>query len=219
MASSFEDKSEQLLKRAYALNNDEDTKALYEDWADTYDQTMLDGLKYLTPRKTASLLNEAGLAKNAKLLDVGSGTGLAGECLALHGYSHIDALDYSTAMLETAATKQHEGQPVYAELIEADLNKELQLGNNVYDAMICTGTFTHAHVGAACLHELFRILKPGGLFACTVHKDVWEAAGFSGVVRSLAQSGVLRTRGMVMDIYFETDEEPQGWYILWEKLN
>ena len=219
MTSSFEDKSGKLLKRAYALDNDADTKALYEDWAETYDETMLDGLKYLTPRKTASLLNEAGLQKNAKLLDVGSGTGLAGEYLAIHGYTHVDALDYSEAMLNIASSKCHEGRSLYRNLIEADLNHPLALADGLYDAMICTGTFTHAHVGADCLYELFRVLKPNGLFACTVHKDVWEEAGFSKVVRELAEAGVLRTRGMVMDVYFETDEEPQGWYILWEKLS
>lgn len=219
MTSSFEDKSGKLLRRAYALDNDADTKALYEDWAETYDQTMLDGLKYLTPRKTASLINEAGLNKGAKILDIGSGTGLAGEYLAKHGYTHVDALDYSAAMLKTAASKHHEGHSLYVDLIEADLNQPLELEEELYDAMICTGTFTHAHVGANCLHELFRVLKPNGLFACTVHKDVWDAAGFSKVVRDLADAGVLRTRGMVMDIYFETNEEPQGWYILWEKLS
>ena len=45
--------SAQLLERAYALKNDDDAKLLYRDWANTYDQTMMDGLKYLTPSKTA----------------------------------------------------------------------------------------------------------------------------------------------------------------------
>ncbi|MDJ0612386.1 MAG: class I SAM-dependent methyltransferase [Rhizobiaceae bacterium] len=219
MASTFEEKSEDLLKRAYALESDRDAKALYDDWAETYDQTMLYGLKYLTPRKTASLLKEAKLAGNARILDVGCGTGLAGEHLSGFGFRNIDALDYSPAMLRTAGEKAIDGAPVYELLIEADLNQKLPLEDNLYDAMICTGTFTHAHVGAECLHELFRILKPGGLFACTVHKDVWEPAGFSETVKQLAADGILKTSGMIMDIYFETDDEPQGWYILWEKLN
>lgn len=218
MASSFEDKSGDLLKRAYALENDADTKALYEDWSQTYDQTMVNGLKYLTPRKTAALLNEAKVQSQARILDVGSGTGLAGEHLARLGYGNIDALDYSAAMLKTASEKMYRDKAIYKNLIEADLNSVLHVDSNTYDALICTGTFTHAHVGANCLHELFRILKPGGLFASTVHKDVWEPAGFSETVKQLAADRILKTRGMVMDIYFETDEEPEGWYILWEKL-
>lgn len=218
MTSSFEEKSEELLKRAYALDNDADAKALYDDWAETYDQTMMDGLKYLTPRKTASLLKEAALPLDARILDVGSGTGLAGEHLARLGYTNIDALDHSAAMLRTASEKFLDGNIIYQACIEADLNEPLSLQTNSYDAMICTGTFTHAHVGANCLHELFRILRQGGLFACTVQKDVWEPAGFLETVKELAANETLKTRGMVMDIYFETDEEPEGWYILWEKL-
>ena len=42
----FENTPEQMLARAYALtaNDSEETLRLYADWAETYDQTMLDGL-------------------------------------------------------------------------------------------------------------------------------------------------------------------------------
>ena len=45
-----------LLERAYALESDEQSRALYRDWAETYDQTMLDGLNYLSPATVAGLL-------------------------------------------------------------------------------------------------------------------------------------------------------------------
>ena len=43
---------EQLLARAYALrsNDPDETLKLYADWAETYDQTMLDGLSYRSPQ-------------------------------------------------------------------------------------------------------------------------------------------------------------------------
>ena len=46
-----------LLRRAYELDgaNDEETKALYRDWAETYDGTMIDGLGYVSPMKIAAL--------------------------------------------------------------------------------------------------------------------------------------------------------------------
>ena len=209
--------SAQLLERAYALKNDDDAKLLYRDWANTYDQTMMDGLKYLTPSKTAELLATSGLDRAANVLDIGAGTGLGAQQLAIHGFFNIDALDYSPEMLATASRKTFNGKQVYQNLIEADLNEPLPLKDQSYDAMLCIGTFTHAHVGAGCLPELFRALKVGGLFACTVHKDVWQKSGFETQVNALQGSGVLRTREMTMDIFFETDEEPQGWFILWEK--
>ena len=43
-----ENTPEQLLARAYALrsNDPDETLKLYADWAETYDQTMLNGLSY-----------------------------------------------------------------------------------------------------------------------------------------------------------------------------
>lgn len=206
-----------LLERAYALNDEKEARELYRDWAESYDETMLGGLGYLTPQKCATLLREHVADRRSVILDVGSGTGLAGKYLAGLGYETLDALDLSAEMLAVAGNRRFEGRPVYRRAMEADLNKPLALADASYDAMICTGTFTHAHVGAACLDELFRVLRPAGRFACTVHGDVWEPAGFSDAVERLEASGTIRTLHKQMDVYFETDEAPQGWYIVWEK--
>jgi len=208
---------DELLKRAYSLSNDAEAQSLYQDWAETYDETMLEGLAYATPRKTAAMLSKKMPDGTCRILDVGSGTGLAGQNLAEQGFSNIDALDYSTAMLAVAQRRQCEGSKVYNLVIEADLNQPLDIRDEVYDAMICTGTFTHAHVGADALDELFRVLKPGGLFACTVHQDIWVPQGFDKKTKELAEAGILRTLGMTMGTYYDTEEEPEGWYILWEK--
>lgn len=212
-----DDPDKALLKRAYSLETESETRALYRDWAASYDKTMLAGLKYLTPAKTAALLADTVEDKDASVVDVGCGTGLAGGHLAALGFSSIDGLDYSKQMLAQARNRTCNGKPVYGQLTEADLNSSLPLPDHHYRHMICTGTFTHAHVGARALHELFRILQPGGIFACTVHKDVWGPAGFSSIVAELEQSGAIATRYREPGTYFETDSEPQGWYILWEK--
>jgi len=70
-----------LVQRAYALSSAEESKALYRDWATSYDQSMLDGLGYLTPTLTAELLTRHLDARDAAILDIGSGTGLAGVAL------------------------------------------------------------------------------------------------------------------------------------------
>ncbi len=208
--------SEALLARAYALSNDEETKSLYRDWAKTYDQTMLDGLGYLTPQNTAQLLASVLNYKKALILDVGSGTGLAGQNLAELGYKNIDALDYSPEMLGVAKVRQHQDQQVYKNCIQADLNIPIDIQANTYDAIICTGLFTHAHVGAGCLPELFRILKPNSFFATTVHKDIWAEGGFEVEVSNLEEAGIIKTVSKELGNYFETDKEPQGYYIIWE---
>ena len=179
---------------------------------------MLDGLSYLTPSKTAELLADAVEDKTARILDVGSGTGLAGENLSELGFSNIDALDYSADMLGIAAARMQNEKPIYKNCLKVDLNQSLEIKTNTYDAIICTGLFTHAHVGAGCLPELFRILRPNSFFATTVHKDIWISGGFEKQVAELERLGVLRSCSKTMDIFFETDEKPQGWFILWECL-
>ncbi|MEM9331843.1 MAG: class I SAM-dependent methyltransferase [Pseudomonadota bacterium] len=211
--ASEKDFADKLLERAYNLKTEEEAKALYKDWADTYDETMLSDLGYLTPLKTAELLSTFLEDKSSRILDIGCGTGLAGAALVRRGFAHLDALDYSVEMLDVAAKRE-----IYSNLHVADLTKEISLASDTYDAAICTGTFTHAHVGADCLDELFRILKPGALFACTIHKDVWEPAGFEAKVHQLESACIILNRHMQEGTYFENTEEPEGFYMLWEKL-
>ncbi|MGI9352004.1 MAG: class I SAM-dependent DNA methyltransferase [Rhizobiaceae bacterium] len=208
------EKADQLLEQAYSLKSDVEAKALYKEWAGTYDEAMLGGLGYLTPMKTAELLTANLADKNARILDIGSGTGLAGNELSRLGFANLDALDYSAEMLAEAAKRN-----IYNLLHEVDLTKPISIESGTYEAMICTGTFTHAHVGASCLDELFRILKPGGVFACTVHQDIWEPEGFEEKISQLEGAGIVKTVQRKLGIYFREAEEPEGWYILWEKLN
>ncbi len=138
--------------------------------------------------------------------------GLPGQPLQDFGNYVLDALDYSSAMLEVA---RHRG--VYRKLIEADLNRPLEITDETYDALICTGTFTHGHVGAGCLDELFRILKPGGLFACTVHKDVWTGNGFAEKIAGMEEQGLTKTLYFNLGEYYSKSTGPEGWYIVWQK--
>ena len=200
-----------LLQRAYSLEGSDESRKLYAEWAQTYDKTMLEGLGYLTPGTTAELLARFEPDTSARILDVGSGTGLAGVALSGFGFRNLDALDYSPQMLGVAKNRN-----IYNDLFEADLNRPLALSSGCYDALICTGTFTHAHVGAGCLDELLRILKPGGHFACTVHKDIWHSEGFEDKSASLLATGVIKTVYKDMGIYYAGSTEPEGWYIVWQ---
>ena len=211
----LESNPEQLLARAYALRGDDpdETLKLYADWAETYDQTMLDGLFYRSPRRIAKLAAEAVARRDVRALDVGCGTGLLANSLRAEGFNRVDGLDYSAPMLAVA---QREGRIDKAFL--RDLNERLDMGTECYDMLVSTGTFTHGHVGAGCLPELLALLVPGGRLICTVHRDVWDEGGFGTGLQALTQARVAVVRSREAERLFTDDDEPSGWYTVVEKL-
>ena len=204
--------AKKILDRAHSLENEEETKRLYHDWARTYDETMVEGLGYLSPIKAAKLLALNVTDKDALILDVGTGTGLVGKELSGLGYTKIDGIDYSTPMLEVARETG-----VYGKLLEADLNVPLYIKSNTYDALICIGTFTHGHVGADCLDELFRILKPGGKFITAIRKNYWQPAGFAAKISQLTKSNMAKTILREEDKNYTDSKEAESWFVVWEK--
>ena len=211
----LDDTPEQLLARAYALrgNEPDETRKLYSDWAETYDQTMLDGLSYSSPRRIATLAAVTEARRDARILDVGCGTGLLASYLRAHGFNRVDGLDYSAPMLAVA---KREGRIDQAFL--CDLNERLELEAECYDMLASTGTFTHGHVEAGCLPELLKLLVPGGRLICTVHRDIWDEGGFGSGLQELTEAKVVAVRSREIGCLFADEDEPTGWYVVVEKL-
>ena len=211
-----ENTPEKLLARAYELrgNDPDETLKLYADWAETYDQTMLDGLSYRSPQRIAKLAAVTEPRRDVRVLDVGCGTGLLASSLRAQGFNRVDGLDYSVPMLAVA---QREGR--IDEAFLRDLNERLEMGAECYDMLVSTGTFTHGHVGAGCLPGLLALLVPGGRLICTVHRDVWDKGGFGTGLQTLTDARVAAVRSRVADRLFADDDEPSGWYVVVEKLS
>ncbi len=202
-----------LVARAYNVKDAREQQALYKDWAETYDQTMIDGLQYSSPRKCAALYASYQSDKQALVLDIGCGTGLAGAELAKLGYKSIDGLDLSQDMLDVAAKRN-----LYGCLFTGDLLQPLEISTGAYGGAICTGTFTHAHVGAECLDEVVRILKPGAVLAFTVHRDAHEALGFSEKLTALVRDRCLEQAVHRRDTYYDNTDDLEGHYYVYLKV-
>jgi predicted TPR repeat methyltransferase len=210
--TSSEPAAHRLLARAYALQDARQSLALYRDWATTYDRTMLGGLGYVSPLRTARMLAAVLPLRQARVLDVGCGTGLAAIELAKRQWLRLDGLDVSPQMLDVA---QKRG--VYERLCLADLNRPLPFPSLRYDALICTGTFTHGHVGAGCLTELLRVLRPGGHFAFTVHRDVLHSMGFAAAIGRFAETRKIAILQRQEGGYYAASTTPEGYYFLVRK--
>ncbi len=175
------------LKGAYGLTDVKSAMAFYSDWAEEYDDRMESVLGYVAPRLMAELF--AGTVQDGKstVLDVGCGTGLTGHYLTSHGFETLDGIDLNPQMLERSKTRGF-----YRNLVEADITKPIDLPTESYDGIISSGTFTLGHVGAEPIPELVRLLRPGGVLGCTIHREIWAPQGFEAQFAALEGAGTLR---------------------------
>ena len=199
--------------QAYHLDNaDADaTVEFYRKWAADYDHQMLDLLGYTSPASIAAILDKHLSDKGAAILDAGCGTGLTCRLLAERGYSNLDGIDLSAEMLEVANKRG-----IYRNLFQADINQPLSPESGSYDAVISSGTFTHGHVGPEPLRELFRVLKTGGILACTVHLDLWQSMGFEQAFIDLVDDGTA-TRISVEEGSYYRDKPVEGLFCVYSR--
>lgn len=157
----------------------------YAEWASTYDEDLVDEMGYRAFSIASDLLISHLRSSQARILDVGCGTGLVGSYLTRAGYVRIDGLDYSADMLAQAKAKS-----VYSNLLQGDMTTTLALPDDFYDAVICVGTFTLGHVGPGALGELARVSRPGGYICFTVRDAAWRQHEYARHIDELSDHGV-----------------------------
>lgn len=178
------------ISRTYASKDVADLKAIYDDWASTYDKELAEANQdYVGPAIAASyvskLLGEtAEIPPGVELLDAGCGTGLAGVELAKRGARHIDGVDLSPGMLAVARKTG-----AYRVLEAVDLSQPLARGAGSYDVVVCVGTMTQGHVGPGALDEFVRVLRNGGYVVATILGSIWETEGYEARVKKLVAEG------------------------------
>ncbi len=173
------------LRKVYSVQGPDDCVDAYKDWAGDYEDDVVGRFGYVAPRLAAETFARFVTDPATVVLDAGCGTGLAGRELAARGFTTIDGLDISPAMIAEAARKG-----VYRTLTEGDMTRPLpHLATDAYGAVISTGTFTHGHVGTEGLPELLRVTKPGGVVCLTINDGVYEDYGFQATFDDLERQG------------------------------
>lgn len=202
----------EFVSQAYGLTDDNKSHVeFYQKWAADYDHEMLDKLGYTSPSAIASLLVEHLPEKSSRIIDIGCGTGLTCGLLHKQGYSNLEGIDLSPDMLQVASNRN-----IYQSLFIGDLNLQLDIDSNSYDAAVSSGTFTHGHVGPEPLDEIVRILKPSGILAITIHRDLWQSHGFEAKLKSLVSSNALACISQKEGSYYK-DGEIEGWFCIYQK--
>ncbi len=165
------------LDDAYAVETPEDNRALYRDWATTYESDFAEALGYIYHDEVAAVFAAHRIwhqiSCDVAILDVGCGTGIVGTALQSRGYSVIDGIDISPEMLAQAAQKG-----AYRSLVEVDVTQPIAIDDGSYAGVVSAGTFTHGHLGPEPIRELVRLGAPGALFAIGINAEHYRASGF-----------------------------------------
>jgi predicted TPR repeat methyltransferase len=200
-------KGREFLDRIYALEEDGDVRSFYDDAARRYDDILLSDIGYVSPTICARAVAATLPDREAVLIDLGCGTGLAGEALSSLGFRNIDGVDFSTEMLAVAQTRN-----CYSKLGIADLNADLDIPDGRYAAAVSVGVFGQ-HVLPAALDEAIRIVEPGGLVCFSVNERAFDDYGFRDKVEALNAEGGARTLSLRKEPY-HVNENIDGWVCL-----
>ena len=155
-----------------SLDQNNDKRAIYNQWADTYEQYVLN-LNYLGPKNVAENFRDFILTlncNNLKILDFGCGTGLLGEEIhknLIGNYQfEIDGIDISENMIQKCREKN-----IYRNIIEINLLQDSLPPNYQYDYIVSSGVFLEGHVSFKVINKLLDNLKLFGSIFITIRES------------------------------------------------
>lgn len=143
-----------------------------------------DNLRFVqaTARRLVELVE---FAPGARVLDLGTGTGLAALAAArlVEPGGQVTGIDLSPAMLEQARRKAQALHIANVEFRQGDAER-LELPDRAFDAVLCASALFFVPDMPAAVSEVRRVLKPGGLFGFSSFgtefmqplTDVWRSA-------------------------------------------
>lgn len=160
----------------------EETRALYRDWARTYDADV-QGAGYATPGRLAQALAEVAPDLTAPLLDFGCGTGLSGRALAAQGFTTIDGTDITPEMLDHA-----QASGAYRALWPSAPGDAPPGG---YATIAAIGVVSLGAAPADTLHLLLDALPPNGLLGFSFNDATLADASYMDALAKAQDAAAL----------------------------
>ena len=172
------------LAKVSGKNAKVDSKLLYDEWANDYDNDLINEYGYIAPKLTVDKFKALVFKKNLKIIDVGCGTGLVGQALYENGYKNIDGYDISPEMLKIAKQSKF-----YKELKQIDLNDKPTNLSRTYDVLICVGSFGYGALEPIAIRHLIGLVKSGGLLFIFMNAEPFKSQNYQKHISALeAQS-------------------------------
>ncbi|MEJ2870127.1 methyltransferase domain-containing protein [Actinomycetospora sp. OC33-EN08] len=156
-------------ERARASATPAETRAVYDEWAATYDDDLAGpgGDDYPLPGVVADVVARLDDPR-ADVLDAACGTGLVGAALARHGFTSVDGLDVSPRMIARARKRR-----VYHDLGPADLSQRLPGAPDKFGVVTCVNALEPGHLPTSAIVEFARVVHRGGHLVLTASTDAW----------------------------------------------
>jgi predicted TPR repeat methyltransferase len=180
--------AKQFLNNAYGLASSGHTKQLYKDWAETYDEEIMDN-GYSSPARTAQALVMCGAQLGAPILDVGCGTGVSGLFLKDAGFNELHGSDFSPEMLTLAKEKQ-----LYSELHQADLRDPFEFVKTPFQTIAAIGVLAPGHAGPDIIRNVINLLPKGGLFGFSMNDHTLKDPGYFEEMNRMIKDKKIRVR-------------------------
>lgn len=131
-------------------------EALFDDFADRFDRSLMQKLDYQGPDIVARAIARGGAAGFARVLDLGCGTGLVGERIRRHCH-WLEGVDLSAGMLEKARAKG-----IYDVLHHADITGVLAGSPGRFDCVVACDVLNYVGALEGVLAGIAGALTPGG---------------------------------------------------------
>ncbi len=173
------DKVDDRLAKIYTSEGDKQEQ--YDRWAERYEADLVNDLGYVAHLRSSEIFGELMVDKNAKVLDLGCGTGLVGETLRDRGYACIDGADFSAEMLKIAG-----GRGVYRSVHRHDVTRPPEAGG-CYDALISVGLFSYGSPHISDLHNAVDCVGGGGPCVITVNSSAWVEHNLEAALHAEAE--------------------------------
>lgn len=143
----------------------EEIKKVYSKYAKKYNEIVLREKKYTAHKKMGLWVVNEIKRKNAKILDLGCGTGLSSLEFFKKGYEVI-GIDIAPGMIEEAKNLP------FKKLIFQDLEEPFPVKNEQCDAVVLIGVMEFIKNPLKLFKEINRILKKRAIFSLTVPKKL-----------------------------------------------
>ncbi|MEM6825925.1 MAG: methyltransferase domain-containing protein [Pseudomonadota bacterium] len=175
-------------ERAYGTTDQDAVQDLYEDWAATYDDDVIEN-GYETPGRCAAALAEFLSPPDTPIFDFACGTGLSGAALASLGFSVIDGADISEAMLAIAAKRG-----IYRNLRHVAPEDPPGIAPGQYGAIAAMGALSPGAAPAHYFGWLLSGLAPGGLLVLSYNDHTLSDPSYTGALAEALKAGAVRQR-------------------------